>query len=157
MKPIVLNAEQLRLPSVAVEADAKSRATSKSLLLAITKGRKALGIAAPQIGVRRAIIAVNLIKWSNEFDGDPKFAVLNPRYEAIGDDVTTDYEGCLSFPGRWYPVERHNRIRFSGTTPTGDEINTEFAGWPARVLQHETDHLAGLIIPDVAAGDPIRT
>jgi peptide deformylase len=111
--------------------------------------RRMVGLAAPQIGVAARAFLFD----PRESPGSPwplveeLRCVVNPTVEPIGDAVVKDMEGCLS-TGRirgW--VQRAARVRVCGYTPTGDPINEVHTGLAARVLQHEADHLDGVLFP----------
>ncbi|MFE6969194.1 peptide deformylase [Isoptericola sp. NPDC057653] len=118
-----------------------------------------VGLAAPQIGLGLAIAVVE--DAGTEAD-DPRertplpFRVLvDPRYEpAPGPDGEPEraafHEGCLSVSGWQAVVARHRRVRLTGRDETGAPIDEVLTGWPARIVQHETDHLAGELYLDHA-------
>lgn len=121
-----------------------------------------VGLAAPQIGLPlRLFVAQD--RFASE-DGDeeddllerrplPLRAMLDPSYEAIGTERVLAWEGCLSMDGFSSIVPRARRIAFRGTELRADgsleEVQEEHLGWTARILQHETDHLAGTICHDL--------
>jgi peptide deformylase len=117
-----------------------------------------VGLAAPQVGIplRLAVIedpATGLSPESaNARDRAPlPFRVLiNPHYERVGDQIAEFYEGCLSVPGWQAVVARPHRVRLRGQDEHGRDIDEEFHGWPARIVQHETDHLDGTLYLDRA-------
>jgi peptide deformylase len=99
-----------------------------------------VGLAAPQIGVDKRVIV---------FDVDENLAALcNPVIIEYGEEIATDEEGCLSVPGVSVPVERATRVVCTGQTLEGHEITIEAEEFLARVLQHEIDHLDGVLILD---------
>ena len=116
-----------------------------------------VGLAAPQIGVPLRIAVIE-----DPAPGSPEtlrargrvpqpFRVLvNPRYEAAGPGVAAFFEGCLSVPGWQAVTARHARVRLRGQDETGRELDEEVEGWPARIVQHETDHLDGVLYLDRA-------
>jgi len=71
----------------------------------------------------------------------------HPEIEPVGDAVDTGWEGCLSIPGMTGAVPRWHRIRYRGVTPDGETVEREAAGFHARVVQHEYDHLEGILYP----------
>jgi len=108
------------------------------------------GLAAPQIGVDLQLV----IFGSN--DRNPRYpdrplvpptVLLNPVITPMGDDEEEDWEGCLSVPGLRGKVPRWSRIRYTGFDPYGDPIDRTVAGFHARVVQHECDHLIGKLYP----------
>jgi peptide deformylase len=97
-----------------------------------------VGLAATQIGVLRRIFVF--------VDEDQDRAVVNPRVVESSDGVEIDEEGCLSLGPIRVPVERAQQVVVEGQDLTGAPIRLELEGLPARVVQHETDHLDGILI-----------
>ncbi|WP_139417332.1 peptide deformylase [Agromyces laixinhei] len=97
------------------------------------------GVAAAQIGV-------NLRAFSYNVDGEVGY-ILNPVLEVSGEQDLID-EGCLSVPGLWHKTPRHPFARVRGIDLDGDEIELSGTGLMAQALQHETDHLDGLLYLD---------
>jgi peptide deformylase len=109
------------------------------------------GLAAPQVHVplRILIFFVSEAR-TTEVDGDGPVALttlINPEIELIGDETAVDWEGCLSLPGLTGAVPRHLRVRYRGITPAGETIERMASGFHARVVQHEFDHLEGILYP----------
>ena len=109
-----------------------------------------VGLAAPQIHVSRRVIVFKAPAERATADeagnGEaPLTALVNPAFEPLGDEVELGWEGCLSIPGLSGAVPRHARIRYRGTTPDGRAIEREAEGFHARVVQHEIDHLDGIL------------
>jgi peptide deformylase len=73
--------------------------------------------------------------------------LINPVIEPLGPEVEEDWEGCLSVPGLRGRVPRHARVRYSGFDQRGQPIEREVSGFHARVVQHECDHLDGILYP----------
>jgi peptide deformylase len=99
-----------------------------------------LGLAATQIGVLRRVFA---------FLPDPEeeaVVVVNPRFTATSEERESDTEGCLSLQGVVIPVERHTSLTVEGKDPAGNDVRLELEGLPARIAQHELDHLDGVLI-----------
>ena len=114
------------------------------------------GIAAPQVHVARRVVIFSLpaVLLENEPPGDAEdemhtvlTALINPEIEIVGDEVKAGWEGCLSVPGLRGLVPRPNQIRYSGLTPKGELLEREAVGFHARVVQHECDHLDGVLYP----------
>jgi peptide deformylase len=95
------------------------------------------GVAATQIGVGLSVFSFNI-------DGDIGY-VINPAVEELSGDVVLLEEGCLSVPGLWFPTPRYEYARVTGTDLDGKTIVVEGTGLMAQALQHETDHLDGLL------------
>jgi len=111
-----------------------------------------LGLAAPQIHVSKRVVifhvpAVRAEAAPGENDPVEMTVLINPEIEAIGDDVRHGWEGCLSVPGLRGLVPRHHSIRYRGVAPSGAEIERQAEGMHARVVQHECDHLDGILYP----------
>jgi peptide deformylase len=110
-----------------------------------------IGLAATQVGLplRLVIFFVPALRTSGAA-GDqpvPLTILVNPQIEPIGEEQETAYEACLSVPGLTGPVPRWRRIRYRGVTPMGEVIEREASGFHARVVQHECDHLDGILYP----------
>jgi peptide deformylase len=107
-----------------------------------------IGLAAPQVHVaRRIIVFLDLARQDEAPDARP-MVLVNPEFAAIGPDMVSGLEGCLSMPGLRGVVPRHTRIRYRGLDPRGREIEREVEGLAARVVQHEVDHLDGVLYPE---------
>ena len=104
---------------------------------------KGIGLAAPQIGQSLNIIIVDL-----EHAGMPIFALLNPKVISTSKRNTKMEEGCLSLPGIYGIVSRPQKITISGYTLEGKKVEFEADGLLSKVLQHETDHVNGVLIID---------
>jgi peptide deformylase len=95
------------------------------------------GVAATQIGVGLSAFSFNI-------DGDVGY-VINPVIEEMSGDLDLLEEGCLSVPGLWFPTPRYPYARVRGTDLDGKTVVVEGTGLMAQALQHETDHLGGLL------------
>jgi peptide deformylase len=100
-----------------------------------------VGLAATQIGVLQRIFIF-------EPEGEVGYAVVNPRIVESSDVKVTEEEGCLSLGDVRVPVERSTKVVLEGQDPSGDEVRFELEGLSARVVQHEVDHLDGVLIID---------
>lgn len=111
-----------------------------------------IGLAAPQIGVSERVILVSVPatrKTDDPEDGPlPLTALVNPELTPIDDEVALGMEGCLSIPGLRGEVLRWARVRLTAVTPGGEAVDTVMTGMRARVLQHEVDHLDGILYLD---------
>ncbi len=108
------------------------------------------GIAAPQVGVPLRLVIFHAPledEESRSLDGAPLTVLVNPVIEPLTEETTEGFEGCLSVPGLRGMVPRVNRIRYRGTTPEGEVIDRVAQGFHARVVQHECDHLDGVLYP----------
>jgi peptide deformylase len=116
-----------------------------------------VGLAAPQLG-----IPLQLAVLEDQFVVDaevaaargreplPFFAMLNPSYQPLGGSTVAFYEGCLSLHGLQAAVSRPETVRLDFTAPDGSAQQREFSGWQARIVQHETDHVHGILYLDRA-------
>jgi peptide deformylase len=111
-----------------------------------------VGLAAPQIGVMRRVLVYRL-----GADGGPR-VVVNPELADLSEETEVDTEGCLSILGGelQVPVERSLRLVLTGLDAGGEPVRVEAEGMEARVLQHEVDHLNGVLIIDRASKEDRR-
>jgi len=107
------------------------------------------GIAAPQIGVdlRVVIFGVSSNPRYPDVEQVPLTVLCNPEIEFLGAEMEDGWEGCLSVPGLRGVVPRYTRLRYRGFTEKGDPIERIASGFHARVVQHECDHLDGVLYP----------
>ncbi len=108
-----------------------------------------VGLAAPQIGVSQRIIVFGMEENERYPDASPipTTLLINPRFEPLDHEKEYDWEGCLSVPGLRGLVPRYCRIRYHGRDPRGRRVEGIAEGFHARVLQHELDHLDGILYP----------
>lgn len=111
--------------------------------------QEGVGLAAPQIGVDLRIVIFG-------FDENPRYPdaesvpytiLINPVLTPLSDETETDWEGCLSVPGLRGMVPRWKRLRYTGFDLFGQPIDRSVDGFHARVVQHECDHLDGVLYP----------
>lgn len=109
-----------------------------------------VGLAAPQVGINLQLVVFGVVSSERYPDADPvpETVLINPQIEPIGGEMEEGWEGCLSIPGLRGVVPRHRRIRYSGLYLDGNRLEREVDGFHARVVQHECDHLIGLLYPD---------
>ena len=107
------------------------------------------GLAAPQIGVALRVVIFGVQKNSRYPDAEsvPETVLVNPVITPLDDGIEEDWEGCLSVPGLRGLVPRHARIRYQGFDEYGAVIDRSVGGFHARVVQHECDHLDGILYP----------
>lgn len=107
------------------------------------------GLAAPQIGVslRVVIFGVEHNDRYPEAESVPETVLINPVITALGSVIEEDWEGCLSVPGMRGLVPRFAHIRYQGQDEYGSLIDRTVSGFHARVVQHECDHLDGILYP----------
>ena len=108
-----------------------------------------VGIAAPQIGIslRVVIFGFEHSQRYPEAPPVPMTVLVNPVITPLSEEIEDGWEGCLSVPGLRGVVPRYTRIRYQGFTPDGEPIDRIAEGFHARVVQHECDHLDGLLYP----------
>ena len=108
------------------------------------------GLAAPQIGVDLQLVIFGTDTVNPRYPDAPpvpRTVLLNPVIEPLSEVEVSDWEGCLSVPGLRGMVPRFDRIRYSGFDPYGDPVERTVEGFHARVVQHECDHLIGVLYP----------
>jgi peptide deformylase len=107
------------------------------------------GLAAPQIGVLLRVVIFG-VQENPRYPGVeevPQTVLANPVIEFLDGDMEEGWEGCLSIPGLRGIVPRHTRLRYSGLDEKGGRIERTAEGFHARVVQHEVDHLDGVLYP----------
>ena len=118
-----------------------------------------VGLAAPQLGVsKRVIVLEDRVDYMARLSSDARakrgreafdlLVVVNPTLEIVGDARVSFFEGCLSVAGYMAMVERAHDVVLRGLTPDGDPVEWRASGWPARIAQHEVDHLDGTLYVD---------
>ena len=107
------------------------------------------GLAAPQIGVglQVVIFEVNANPRYPEAESVPLTVLINPVLTPLSDELEEDWEGCLSVPGMRGRVPRHASLRYRGFDAAGQPVDRSVSGFHARVVQHEVDHLLGILYP----------
>ncbi|MEO8535900.1 MAG: peptide deformylase [Betaproteobacteria bacterium] len=107
------------------------------------------GLAAPQIGVGLRVVIFGVERNPRYPDAEavPYTELINPVLAAHSDELEDGWEGCLSVPGLRGVVPRHVRLRYRGLDPAGNLIERDVQGFHARVVQHECDHLDGVLYP----------
>src|SRR5579863_3564401 len=111
----------------------------------VMEGSQGIGLAATQVGSLARMLVYQVEAQS------PVTALVNPRLEWHGQELETREEGCLSIPGIRVDVERWVHVRVAGANETGAPLTIEASGLEARVLQHEIDHLDGVLMLDRAS------
>jgi peptide deformylase len=107
------------------------------------------GLAAPQVGVLQRVVIFGVQENSRyaEAESVPETVLINPEIEVLGDSMQGMWEGCLSVPGMRGYVERPSHIIYRGFDQFGKLIECEAQGFHAVVVQHECDHLDGILYP----------
>ncbi len=106
-----------------------------------------IGLAAPQVHVPWRMFVFHLPAARSGEQAIGPQVVINPTLELLGDEIVQRIEGCLSIPGLRAAVPRHVRIRYAGTDCDGQPVGGEVGGLHANVVQHEYDHLDGVLYP----------
>jgi peptide deformylase len=142
----------LRLAAKEVEEVDETVAGLVERMAKLMQEARGVGLAAPQIGVLRRVLVYQTD------DESPLVALVNPRLTASAEEQETSEEGCLSLGAASVvvPVERPLRVTVAASTPTGEEVEIEAEGLEARVIQHELDHLDGVLIIDRTTPDERR-
>ena len=110
-------------------------------MVALMHDAQGVGLAATQVGVLRRLFVF-------EPDDDGPRAIVNPTIVDSADEQASDEEGCLSLQGVRVPVERATSLTIVGKDPNGEDVRYELEGYGARIVQHELDHLDGVLIID---------
>ena len=108
------------------------------------------GLAAPQIGVGQRVVIFGVSKNARYPDAEevPLTVLVNPRLVMLTREIEEDWEGCLSVPGMRGVVPRYRKLRYTGFDEEGNPIDRVAEGFHARVVQHECDHLDGILFTD---------
>jgi peptide deformylase len=107
-----------------------------------------VGLAAPQVHEGVRIFVAALDTGDDDDDDGEAIAIINPEITIVGSDVVEDWEGCLSIPDIRGRVPRSREIKVRGFDRTGARLELNAHDFPARVIQHETDHLDGVLFFD---------
>jgi peptide deformylase len=134
----------LRMPAREVETPDEALQALVDRMTRLMTEARGVGLAAPQLGILRRVLVYQTA------EEDPVSALVNPRLVASSDEREVDDEGCLSLGGASVvvPVERAVEVTVEASSPAGEPIRIEAEGLQARVLQHELDHLDGVLTID---------
>jgi peptide deformylase len=132
----------LRMASRAIEEVDEDLRRLADRMIALMRDAHGIGLAGTQVGTLRRIFV-----FQNPDEDEPRVVVNGAITDRSGETATDD-EGCLSLQGVLVPVERPVRVTLEGTDLDGNALKLELDGLPARVVQHETDHLDGVLIID---------
>src|SRR6478752_3282494 len=156
--PPIVQAGHPVLRHVAAPYDGQlADADLSDLMRSVMHKAPGVGLAAPQLGIPLQIAVLE-----DQFDVDPDvaavrgrealpfFAMLNPGYRPLGAKSAAFYEGCLSIGSLQAAVVRPESVQLDFTAPDGTKLQQTFPGWQARIVQHETDHLQGILFLDRA-------
>ncbi len=111
------------------------------------KSAEGIGLAAPQVGVNQRVMVFGF-ETSRRYPNRepvPYTVLINPRIEALTDDIEYDWEGCVSLPKLRGYVPRYTKIKYEGFDENGTLVSREVQGFHARLVQHEYDHLEGIL------------
>jgi peptide deformylase len=149
------DARLLRVAQPVTEFDTDALHLLISDMLDTMHAANGAGLAAPQIGVDLQLVIFGTDAVNPRYPDAPpipRTVLVNPVVTPLPEPggammLAEDWEGCLSVPGLRAVVPRHARVRYEGFDPYGDPIRREVDGFHARVVQHECDHLAGVLYP----------
>jgi peptide deformylase len=155
----------LRKPAWPVASGLRESAAFEELIeiMKLTLRGRGVGLAAPQIGVSLRVFVMEDPQERVEADRDarekeraaiPFEVVINPAWRAVGDEMKTFMEGCLSIPGLLGSIPRHRVIEAEWTAIDGSLRTRTLRGWPSRIFQHESDHLDGKLYLDYLEDPP---
>lgn len=116
-------------------------------MIATMRDAGGAGLAAPQVHVPLRLVVFQAPAARTEGEPVPLTVLLNPEIEPLDAELQVGYEGCLSLPGLTGAVPRHRRIRYTGVDRDGSPVERVAEGFHARVVQHECDHLDGVLYP----------
>lgn len=140
-----LGAKVLREKAVPVEAVTNNTRRLIRDMFDTMYDAEGIGLAAPQVGVSERVLIVDV---PGENDARHVHALVNPVVVESGKETGKETEGCLSLPGLEETVTRPVRVTVEGLTPDGEPVRVEAGGLLARALQHEIDHLDGILFID---------
>ncbi len=139
---------RMALPVMELDTDALHRLVSD--MFDTMHAVNGAGLAAPQIGVDLQLVIFGTDQVNPRYPDAPlvpRTVLLNPVITPLSDEEENGWEGCLSVPGLRGLVPRFSRIRYTGFDQYGDPIDRTVDGFHARVVQHECDHLIGMLYP----------
>jgi peptide deformylase len=152
VRPVLRMGDQ-RLLHVSEPVRTLGSAALRELLLDMQDTMRALdgaGLAAPQIGVPWRVVIFGTGSPNPRYPQAeivPATVLINPEIEPIGEALESGWEGCLSVPGMRGLVARFEQVRYRGLDEQGRAIDRSVRGFHARVVQHEVDHLDGILYP----------
>lgn len=109
-----------------------------------------IGLAAVQVGVMKRLLVMDT-EWKAEGEPGRQYALINPEIVTPSADMNVYKEGCLSFPDQFTDVERPKTVRVRYVNLQGETVEEDFEGLLATCVQHEIDHLNGIVFPDHAS------
>ena len=129
-------------PIVEIDEEIKTLAAD---MLETMYAAPGIGLAAPQIGVMKRIVVIDV---ANEGEEPAPYVMINPEITKFGEEIQVTEEGCLSIPELYYEVERPSTVTVSYTNIEGEEVTVDADGKLAVCIQHELDHLDGVLYID---------
>ena len=143
------DARLLRVAEPVTQFDTTELHTLIEDMFATMKAANGAGLAAPQIGVNLQLVIFGFKKNSRYPDAPnvPETVLINPVITPLSDAMDDAWEGCLSVPGLRGLVPRYTSLKYEGFDQFGNVISREVDGFHARVVQHECDHLNGILYP----------
>jgi peptide deformylase len=155
--PLCENRDVLTKPTEVIQfpLDEETRQVARLLEAKFDQEENCAGLAAPQIGFHKRVLVLaaeadeTLKKYRPDFsDSLPKSIWLNPSYKPLSEDKTEDWEACFSVDGLVGKVARFTEISYEAWTPEGEKVTGTAKGFLARLIQHEVDHLDGILFID---------
>lgn len=134
----------LRVAPTEFDFDAQNAKELADSLWNKSRELKGLGLSANQVGIDARVFVMGT-------DAENRRNVFNPKIVSSSTETILAKEGCLSYPGLWLTIKRPSSITASYQNETGEYIVEEFHGLPARIFQHEYDHMQGLNFSDYAS------
>ncbi|GAA3686765.1 peptide deformylase [Micrococcus yunnanensis] len=135
----------------------RSAVRDVEVLTEVLRGSRGVGLAANQVGISKSIAVLEDLTVRDDerlldkgLETLPLVQMINPVITNRSAEVIVHMEGCLSIPGLYCFVERHDSVTVEWTNAGGEKMRKEFRGWPARIVQHEVDHLDGIVISQKA-------
>jgi len=141
----------LRTEAASVPAEMLGGAELESLVADLAETMRAaegVGLAAPQVGIGWQLFVYEALDPDDPASSIPLRAIVNPMIEPEAGELVYDWEGCLSIPDLRGLVPRHPQVRVRGFDPAGRELDYVASGLEARIVQHEFDHLNGVVFLD---------
>jgi peptide deformylase len=138
----------LRRKAKKVEKVTKEIQTLIDDMLETMRAAPGQGLAAPQVGVLQRVVVVEAVLDEKEPDKKVVYTLVNPEVVKRSEDTWQAAEGCLSIPGWNGEVERPMSITVKALDRMGNRVKLDLQGWPARAMQHEIDHLDGVLYLD---------
>ncbi|TFG81553.1 MAG: peptide deformylase [Spirochaetales bacterium] len=136
-----IGADELRVKASPIETFDEELAATTETMLATMMWGKGIGLAGPQVGIGKRLFVVQL-------ESGKPFVFINPEIVATSPDLAEFEEGCLSIPGAYADLTRPATVRIQAYNVRGRRFNLEAEGLLARVIQHELDHLDGVLFTD---------